>query len=83
MLSFRSFAEAQELVAYPILFAWTRILLQPRLPVCASHVLIKLALHDDDEASLGGEVVASSPGPTTAVRSSSAPDTSRSRVPRA
>src|SRR6266516_2008205 len=30
--------------------------------------------------ALGGEVVASSPGRTTAVRSSSAPDTSRSRA---
>ena len=38
---------------------------------------------DEDEASLGGNVGASSPGRTTAVRSSSAPDTSRSRAPRA
>ena len=35
-------------------------------------VLSTAPLQDDDEASLGGEVVASSPGRTTAVRSSSA-----------
>src|SRR2546425_1118811 len=40
-------------------------------------------LRDENKSSLGGNAGVLSPGRTTAVRSSSAPDTSRSRVLRA